>query len=359
MEVPMIVLTGGPCAGKTTALARIHSWCTERGLKPLIVPEVATELIESGFDPRESRFQQLVLREILHKEELRLDEASNVSEQNPVIICDRGAVEGIAYNRVAFENACRVQSLSFVDLRDRRYAGVIFLRSAASGAEQFYTTINNTARSESLEEARLLDERTLEAWIGTPHLKEIKNFPNQDFEAKMQEVIRALARTLGVPEPIECERKFRLHEFYRSQLPEHAVDVDIVQTYLVSRPDIVERVRARGQKNNWVFFHTIKERRGSSISIERERIISSHEYDALLVRRDTSLLPIHKTRTCFAYQGLYFEVDQFHGHQEGLVLFEVELSDINDAISIPPFLSNSTDETGNEEYSNNVLARSK
>ncbi|MBQ3724982.1 MAG: hypothetical protein II904_05630, partial [Oscillospiraceae bacterium] len=42
---------------------------------------------------------------------------------------------------------------------------------AAKGAEAFYTTDNNTARVETLEEAIELDAKTLAAWAGHPHLR--------------------------------------------------------------------------------------------------------------------------------------------------------------------------------------------
>ena len=46
-----IVLTGGPCAGKTTAIQQIEKEFTERGYQVLIVPEAATILINSGIRP--------------------------------------------------------------------------------------------------------------------------------------------------------------------------------------------------------------------------------------------------------------------------------------------------------------------
>jgi len=48
-----------------------------------------------------------------------------------------------------------------VDLRDRRYDAVIHLVTAAIGAEQFYTTENNAARTEGVELARKIDGKIL------------------------------------------------------------------------------------------------------------------------------------------------------------------------------------------------------
>ena len=43
-----IVLTGGPCAGKTTALAAVISALELRGIRVLTVPESATIMFTNG-----------------------------------------------------------------------------------------------------------------------------------------------------------------------------------------------------------------------------------------------------------------------------------------------------------------------
>ena len=49
--VAKIVLTGGPCAGKTSALSKIEEIFTEKGYKVLVVGESATEIIKGGIRP--------------------------------------------------------------------------------------------------------------------------------------------------------------------------------------------------------------------------------------------------------------------------------------------------------------------
>lgn len=45
---------------------------------------------------------------------------------------------------------------------------VVHLVTAADGAEQHYTTVNNSIRTETPEEARILDKKTLDAWNDHP-----------------------------------------------------------------------------------------------------------------------------------------------------------------------------------------------
>ena len=63
-KITKIVLTGGPCAGKTTAMNWIQNFFTKQGYKVLFVPETATELITGGLTPWEvknnSDFQSIL-----------------------------------------------------------------------------------------------------------------------------------------------------------------------------------------------------------------------------------------------------------------------------------------------------------
>ena len=43
------MFTGGPCGGKTTALARLSSYLRERGFEIFTVPEAYTILASNGF----------------------------------------------------------------------------------------------------------------------------------------------------------------------------------------------------------------------------------------------------------------------------------------------------------------------
>ena len=50
-QITKIVITGGPCAGKTTALCKIQEHFAQLGYCVIFVPEVATELITGGVAP--------------------------------------------------------------------------------------------------------------------------------------------------------------------------------------------------------------------------------------------------------------------------------------------------------------------
>jgi nucleoside-triphosphatase THEP1 len=49
-DIKKIVLTGGPCAGKTTALVRVTEYFSNIGYKVFTVPEVPTMITQSGWN---------------------------------------------------------------------------------------------------------------------------------------------------------------------------------------------------------------------------------------------------------------------------------------------------------------------
>ncbi len=356
-NIPKIVITGGPCSGKTTALAAIVQFCQDHGFFPVIIPEVATDLIKSGFDRTVISFQDFVTKKLMFEEQMRL-EAMNCGHlpQNSVFIYDRGLCDSEAYvGRSAFLEVLERQGLTLVEARDL-YSGIIFLDSAACGAEAFYTTTNNSARNEGLALAQELNERTKDAWMGSPHFKHIPNRPGVSFDGKINECLKVLSRILGVPEPIENERKFIVDDFRPEALPAHTIPIDIIQTYLVGIEHGVERVRARGQNGNYLYFHTIKIPHPGGGSVEIERVIDKFSYDELLLRTDRTRRQIIKTRHCFRYADHYCELDVF---REGvvLVMLEIEVHDMTDHVDLPLELGAFREVTGDIAFSNHELSR--
>ena len=51
MEIIKMVITGGPCAGKSTAMSRIQNTLANMGYKALFIGETASELITGGVAP--------------------------------------------------------------------------------------------------------------------------------------------------------------------------------------------------------------------------------------------------------------------------------------------------------------------
>lgn len=181
--ITRICLTGGPCAGKTTALATLSTVLTQLGFKVLQVPEAATLLMKGGamIETRKLtfadavRFQINVMKMQMSLEDIFIEIALN-QDQPTIIICDRGVMDGSAYTTENIWQAILDETgWSTIQLRDRRYEAVIHLVTCADGAQEFYTSANNEARYESTEEAMELDKKLINAWVGHPHFSIIDN----------------------------------------------------------------------------------------------------------------------------------------------------------------------------------------
>ncbi len=360
VNITKIVLTGGPCAGKTTAMSWIQSNFTKMGYTVLFVPETATELITGGVTPQtcgsNADYQKCQMKLQLEKEKIFEQGASTMPVSKVLIVCDRGALDNKAYMS-SLDFAAVISSLGCneVELRDS-YDAVFHMVTAAKGAKQFYTTANNAARTETAEQAAELDDKLIAAWTGHPHLRIIDNAAG--FEDKLKKLMAEIAAFLGEPEPFEIERKF-LIEYpdldKLEQLP-NCQRVDIIQTYLTAPEGEESRVRQRGADGNYIYVQTTKRKVTDIKRIEVERRLTKDEYLRLLMDADPDCRPIRKTRYCLTHNNQYFEIDvyPFWDHQ---AIAEIELSDENDEICFPDEIRVIKEVTDDASFMNASLAR--
>ncbi len=357
--ITRIVITGGPCAGKTTGMSWIQNAFGSRGYRVLFVPETATELIGGGVTPRTCgsnlEYQICQMRLQLEKEKVFLQAAESMGEEKILIVCDRGTMDNRAYmSEVEFQAMLKAMELDAVTLRDG-YDGVFHLVTAARGAEEFYTLSNNKARSETPEQARELDDKLIAAWTGHPHLRVIGN--DRDFETKMKKLVAEIAALLGEPEPLEIERKYLLRypdTSWLESLP-NCRKVEIIQTYLLAPEGEEIRVRQRGENGSYTYYQTTKRRVSAMKRVELERRLTQQEYLTLLMEADPALRPIRKTRYCLTWEEQYFEIDVYPFWKDRAIL-EIELRDENGQVRFPKELKVLREVTGEEAYTNRALA---
>lgn len=360
MKIEKIVITGGPCAGKTTAMSWIQNAFTELGYHVVFVPETATELITGGIAPwiltDNTEYQICQMKLQIEKEKIFEKAAENVFNYDKVlIVCDRGTMDNKAYmTDIEFEQILHKMNLNETELRDN-YGAVFHLVTAAKGAEEFYTLSNNSARTETIEEATQLDDKLISAWTGHPHFRVIDNA--SDFENKMKNLISEISAFLGEPEPYEIERKYLIEYPDIDALEKNIMckKVEIIQTYLKSEEDEEVRVRQRGEKGNYIYFKTIKKKISDIKRIETETRLSKDEYLTLLMEADTSKKQIRKTRYCLTYKSQYFEIDVYPFWNDKAIM-EIELKDEYAKINIPKYIKIIKEVTDDEEYKNSSLA---
>jgi len=357
-NITKIVLTGGPCAGKTTALVRIIEHFSGLGYKVFTLPETPTMFTQAGVNfltknkPLHYECEKALLRIQMQLED-RFAEIAAKCKKPVLMVCDRGTMDISCYlPQEAWEAILIETGTNTIGLRDSRYDAVLHLVTAANGAEEFYTTDNNKARTEPIELARELDRKVIEAWTGHPHLRIINN--TVEFEEKIRRVITEISRVLGAPEPIESQRKYLVK--ITGELP-RTFTSEIIQTYLLSEPGKEIRLRKRGWKGNYVYFQSLKEKRSETEHIETERQISPRQYVLLLQQADPTRQPIHKIRKNFVWDRQYFELDTYLEPASDLDILEIEGVNKHTDIKFPPFIEVIEDVTGKEEYFNYNLAK--
>lgn len=360
MTIYKIVITGGPCGGKTTALSWIATNLPQRGYRVLFVPETATELISGGLDPRECRtnldYQRCQMQLQLEKEKIFEQGAHALDAEKVVIVCDRGAMDNKAYmTDLDFLRLCEEMDTSEVELRDR-YDAVFHMVTAAKGAEEAYTTANNSARTETPAQAAELDDRLIAAWTGHPHLRIIDN--SGPFEDKLKRLLREILSFLGEPEPLEIERKFliRYPDIKWLESLKNCRKVEISQTYLLTGPGEEVRVRQRGSDGNYYYYETVKRPLNDLKRVEIERRLTQKEYLRRLMDADPGKRTIRKTRYCLLYEGQYFEIDLFPFWNDQAIC-EIELADENVPVILPPQLQVIREVTDDPAYKNAALAQ--
>jgi len=143
----------------------------------------------------------------------------------------------------------------------------------------------------------------------------------------------------------EIERKFLVSDL---SCVAGSEGLRIVQGYLSKDPERTVRVRLAGEQA-WI---TIK---------GRSKGISRAEYEYPIPLEDAKdllglCLPsvIDKTRHCIDFSGHVWEVDVFHGANEGLVVAEVELASENERPELPPWVD--LEVSSDPRYFNSRLA---
>jgi adenylate cyclase len=146
---------------------------------------------------------------------------------------------------------------------------------------------------------------------------------------------------------IEIERKFLVKDdsFKTAAFAKNY----IAQGYLSSVPERTVRVRIKGDKG----FLTIKgaSNEAGLSRFEWEKEIPVAEAEALLLLCEKGV--IDKTRFEIKQGNHVFEVDEFYGENEGLIVAEIELNSETETFEKPNWLGDEV--TGNKRYYNSYL----
>ncbi len=147
----------------------------------------------------------------------------------------------------------------------------------------------------------------------------------------------------------EIEKKFLVNgDGYKAEATKA---VRITQGYLCSVPERTVRVRIKGDKG-YITIKGIGSQSGAS-RFEWEKGIPVEDVRELLKLCEPGI--IDKTRYIIPKGNHNFEVDEFYGDNDGLVVAEVELGAEDESFERPSWLS--AEVTGDKRYYNSMLMK--
>jgi len=173
-----ICLTGGPCAGKTTAMTHCADQLRQLGIKTYIVPETASILSKGGATfpkPDEGKekavkFQISLLKLQMALEDAIIDIANDFYPDDKVVILyDKGTIDAsVPLTNELWDALLDETGWTEIQLRDKRYDMAIHMVTAADGAEEYFQRADENSRTGDIEDALRIDRRTRQAWLGHP-----------------------------------------------------------------------------------------------------------------------------------------------------------------------------------------------
>eukprot|EP00998_Keelungia_sp_KM082_P002418 NODE_1294_length_1391_cov_55.231013_g1283_i0.p1 GENE.NODE_1294_length_1391_cov_55.231013_g1283_i0~~NODE_1294_length_1391_cov_55.231013_g1283_i0.p1 ORF type:complete len:421 (+),score=70.15 NODE_1294_length_1391_cov_55.231013_g1283_i0:55-1317(+) len=356
-----ICLTGGPCAGKSTALAELIRVFESQGVAVLCVPEAATLLINGGVtfvgasadQCREYQIALLRLQLQLEHSFVQAAIARAGAGGKALVVCDRGALDARAYcDNEQWRDICSAAGCTTEDLRDRQYDGIYHLVTAADGAEAFYTTANNSARSETPEQARALDSKLRDAYVGHRVLVVVTN--DGDFKSKLGRLTEAVSHLMGLTGG-------RTKKFMVTNLPDEIpvphVKFELAITFLGEATNGVEwRICRRGQRA----FAIQRVEYKDDQRIITERRVSSKECADVMNRHEERCRRVVKMNHAFMWNSRHYEVGRViepaaHAGKTVLYVHGVTTAD-SKTPDVPPWLQVGPEVTDDPQWASKMFA---
>eukprot|EP00956_Cyclotella_meneghiniana_P021121 scaffold38017_cov72-Cyclotella_meneghiniana.AAC.17 len=384
-----IVMTGGPCGGKTTCLERLkykfvlvevthEVYYLHSHLLLIIIiicdtakqyktktpsPEAFTLMVSNGMP-----FSYLgavtgmptIVQDTVMDIQIGLEDGFErllrARGKPGVLLCDRGLMDGAAYmSPEEWDTLIKKRDVDSVsELREGRYNAVYHMVTAAEGAEQYYTLENNAVRTETPELARTLDHQTRKAWVGHPNLKIFDN--STSFEMKLQRVVEELSRLVGLPHSLEKVSTKFLVRGGEPDLDRFPEDVDyqifevekayvhnegrkkqtnVTQDYsFIRKRSMINKI---GEEYGSVYGFASVQKTSDGQTIETKRIITKREYNSLFNSRDMGRHVVIQKRISFIWKMQSFNVHVYKKPVDDVCIMHAQKSG-GDEVEIPPFL---------------------
>jgi predicted ATPase len=195
-ECSLIVITGGPGAGKTAVLESVKKVLCEH---IAILPEAAGIVFGGGFWRLESDSARMASQRAIFHVQQEMENLVIDEKKWGVGLCDRGTLDGLAYWKGSDENFWETFKTN-INSEFSNYKAVIHLRSPS--LKHGYNH-ENPIRIESADEAAQIDERIKDIWKSHPKYYEVAS--SSSFLEKMNKAISLIKEEM----PNCCKGHFK------------------------------------------------------------------------------------------------------------------------------------------------------
>ena len=196
---PLVVLTGGPGAGKTAVLEVVRRHFCEH---VVVLPEAASIVFGGGFPRRPTDTGRKASQRAIFSVQRELErlEIEDPASSARVVLCDRGTLDGIAYYPGPADEYLHERGTTH-EAEIAKYARVVHLRPPPDGRGYDH---KNPLRVETAAEAHAIDARIEAAWKGHPNRVFVESY--ELFFDKVARVLAILRDAL----PEECRAHIAL-----------------------------------------------------------------------------------------------------------------------------------------------------
>lgn len=185
MKTYKIVLTGGPCGGKTSSLNYFTKMILKDGKSVAIASETASFLLSLGFMPNVNisifDFQNLLFK-------LQFIKEYKQEGKTDVLLCDRGLLDGKGYiSSNEFEKILEINNISEKMILTT-YAAALFMKSIAY---EYPTEFQLKRKYETPELGIVRDKKCLDIWDNLILNKGLNDFDSlNDKQIKLYSILR-------------------------------------------------------------------------------------------------------------------------------------------------------------------------
>jgi len=178
----LVVLTGGPGAGKTAVLETArHHFCAHVE----VLPEAASIIFGGGFPRRATPPAMRAAQRAIYRVQRELERMAAEEQQASLVVCDRGTVDGVAYWPNHGASLWTEVGTTLAE-QVRRYHAVIHLRTPKADGGYDHA---NPLRTESPHHAAEIDRVIEQAW---------RDHPRRIFVDSTESFVEKLDRALAL-----------------------------------------------------------------------------------------------------------------------------------------------------------------